>query len=85
LLRESEQSTYRWKYNVNGLMRGDSKSRAEFYNTMINIAALTPNQVRQLEDLNPYEGGDEYYIQGNNMIPVNKLDEYYNKEGGTNE
>ena len=85
LLRESEQSTYKWKYNVNGLMRGDSKSRAEFYNTMINIAALTPNQVRQLEDLNPYEGGDEYYIQGNNMIPVNKLDEYYNKEGGTNE
>lgn len=84
LLRESEQGTYKWKYNVNGLMRGDSKSRAEFYNTMINIAALTPNQVRQLEDLNPYEGGDEYYIQGNNMIPVNKLDEHYNK-GGTNE
>ena len=84
LLRESEQGVYKWKYNVNGLMRGDSKSRAEFYNTMINIAALTPNQVRQLEDLNPYEGGDEYYIQGNNMIPVNKLDEHYNK-GGTNE
>lgn len=86
LLRYDQQGTYQWKYNVNGLMRGDSKSRSEFYNSLVNIGALTPNQVRELEDMNPYEGGDQYYIQGNNMIPVSKLDDYYNNQkGGQNE
>lgn len=86
LLRYDQQGKYQWKYNVNGLMRGDAKSRSEFYNSMVNMGAMTPNQVRELEDMNPYDGGNEYYIQGNNMIPVSKLDDYYNtQKGGQNE
>jgi hypothetical protein len=26
---------------------------------MVNIEAMSPNEVRELEDMNPYDGGDE--------------------------
>lgn len=48
------------QWNVNGLMRGDSAQRAAFYQTMRNIAAMNPNEIRGLEDWAPYEGGDDY-------------------------
>jgi HK97 family phage portal protein len=54
------------KLNVNGLMRGDAKSRAEFYRTMTQIGAMTINEVRALEDLNGIgEDGDEHLVQLN--------------------
>lgn len=48
------------RYIVEGLLRGDSKARAAFYQTMVAIRAMNPNEVRDLEDREPYEGGDEY-------------------------
>lgn len=84
LLKESEKGRLKWKYNVNGLMRGDSTARSEYYAKMLKIGAMTPNQVRTLEDMNAYEGGDRYYIEGNNLVPVDKIDEY-NMQGGNNE
>lgn len=51
---------YRVRFNLSGLMRGDSKNRAEFYRNLYNIRALSPNEIRRLENMNPYKGGDEY-------------------------
>lgn len=48
------------KFVVNALMRGTMKDRAEFYNKMYAVASLNPNEIRSLEDMNPYDGGDEY-------------------------
>ena len=48
------------KFSVQGLLRGDAKSRVEYYRGMINIAAMNPNEVRSLEELNPYEGGETF-------------------------
>lgn len=54
------------KFNVNALMRGDSKSRAEFYRTMTQIGAMTINEVRALEEMNGVGGdGDELLVQLN--------------------
>lgn len=53
------------KFNVNGLLRGDFKSRYESYTQAINNGWMTPNQVRELEEMNPYEGGDAYHMQIN--------------------
>lgn len=54
------------KLNVNGLMRGDAKSRAEFYRTMTQIGAMSINEVRALEDMNSIgEAGDEHLVQLN--------------------
>ena len=48
------------RFNLDGLLRGDTQSRADYYAAMYNIRALNPNEIRQLENMNPYEGGDEY-------------------------
>lgn len=57
----------RLAHNVNGLLRGDANARANWYRTMVNIGALSPNDVREYEDENPISGpgGDEYYMQMN--------------------
>jgi len=66
LFRESETDHYA-KFQFNSLMRGDQRSRGEFMRTLVNIGALSPNDVLDLEDMNPYEGegGDEHYMQSN--------------------
>lgn len=47
------------EFQVQGLMRGDSKTRATFYTKMASVGAMTPNEIRKLENLPPIEGGDE--------------------------
>ena len=77
LLTPREQNGY-FKFNVNSLMRGDSKSRAEFYRIMIATSVMTINEVRSLEDMDGIDGGDEVMVPLN-MIPMSKSDEYYKK------
>ena len=45
---------------MNGLLRSDSEKRMAAYVQGINAEIYSPNEVRELEDMNPYEGGDEY-------------------------
>ncbi|MDE9557951.1 phage portal protein, partial [Xenorhabdus bovienii] len=40
--------------------RGDMKSRFEAYTRGINWGIYSPNECRELEELNPREGGDIY-------------------------
>ena len=68
-----------FKFNIDGLLRGDSKSRAEYYKDLFNVGALSPNDVRRLENLNPIENGDDYYVQVN-MAPVSKFNSMNNDE-----
>ena len=56
------------KFMLNGLLRGAAKDRAEFYARLYGIGALNPNEIRQLEDLNPYDGGARY------RVPLNMTD-----------
>lgn len=64
------------EFNLNGLLRGDAKSRAEYYRSMTNIAAMNANEIRELENMPAYEAGNKFYIQGAN-VPVDKIDEFY--------
>lgn len=73
LLTPEEKGTLFAKYAMEGILRGDPKSRAEFYSKLFMNAAITPNEIRQKEDMNPYEGGDTYYIPVN-MIPTDATD-----------
>jgi len=58
LLTESERRTMFAKYNVEGMLRGDTLSRYQSYQVAVNNTILTPNEIRELEDRNPIEGGD---------------------------
>lgn len=57
------------RYNVEGLLRGDSTARANFYNTMRNIGVYSVNEIRAFEKLAPVDGGDER-IKPLNMAPL---------------
>lgn len=48
------------KWNLDAMLRADIKSRAQYYQRMIQSKILNPNEARELEDRNPYEGGDVY-------------------------
>jgi hypothetical protein len=67
------------RHNVDGLLRGDSKARAEFYRIMWNIGAMSINEVRQKEGQDAVENGDERFIPLN-MIPLSKIDQYLEQQ-----
>jgi HK97 family phage portal protein len=49
------------KFGVEGLLRGDSAARAAFYTAMFNLGVLSTNEIRELEERAPVEGGDVRY------------------------
>jgi HK97 family phage portal protein len=53
------------KLNLAALLRGDAKSRAEAYAIGRQWGWWSANDIRELEDLNPIDGGDEY------LVPMN--------------
>lgn len=66
--RPSDPNVY-VKHKVEGLLRGDSKSRAEFYRVMREVGAFSANDILDLEDMPPVEGGDTR-LQPLNMAPL---------------
>ena len=65
LLREDEFGEFYFLFGLNGLLRGDAKTRSEYYKNMNLIGAMNANEIRAYEDMNAYEGGDEYFVQAN--------------------
>lgn len=66
LFREDEPNLYAY-FTVEGLMRGDLKGRYDAYATARQWGWLSVNDIRDLENLNPVEGGD-IYLQPLNMV-----------------
>ena len=66
LFREDEPNLYAY-FTMEGLMRGDQKARYEAYAVARNWGWLSVNDIRDLENLNPVEGGD-IYLQPLNMV-----------------
>lgn len=58
LVAQQDRQKYFAKFQVGGLVRGDMAARGAFYNTLVQNGALSPNEIRDLEDMNPREGGD---------------------------
>jgi HK97 family phage portal protein len=48
------------EFNLNTLLRGDAKTRAELYASARQWGWLSPNDIRRLENLNPIPNGDVY-------------------------
>jgi HK97 family phage portal protein len=59
---EAEKYTYCTRFNLDGLLRGDVVARSSYYTTMRNILAMSPNEIRIKENMNPYPGGDSYEL-----------------------
>ena len=74
LFRTNEIGKTFIEFNVNGLLRGDVKSRNEAYKTAITNGYMSINEVRQKENLNSIEGGDKHFMQMN-MTTIEKIGE----------
>ena len=62
------------QHTVEGLLRGDTKSRYESYASAIVNGWMSRNEVRNLENLNQQEGLDEFMVPLN-MAPAGQADE----------
>jgi HK97 family phage portal protein len=60
LTLEEQNEGYFFLFNVDGLLRGDAKSRAEALKIQRLNGIINANEWRALENLNPIEGGDVY-------------------------
>ncbi len=56
---------YYFQHIIEGLLRANASDRAEFYSKMFNIGVMSINDIRQLENMNPVEGGDIH------LVPLN--------------
>jgi HK97 family phage portal protein len=52
------------EFNVDGMVRGDLKSRMEALARGVNASLITPNEGRALDNRPALAGGDKLYIQG---------------------
>lgn len=70
LLTADERKVYFAEFSIEGLLRGDSKARAEFYGGLFQVGALSPNQILELENMNGVgPEGDRRFVPMN-MIPL---------------
>jgi len=75
LLTEAERrSGLFFEFQVQGLLRGDSQARAEFYNKIFQVGGITPNEIRSHENMNPVDGGDQSFVMLN-MVPLDMAEE----------
>ena len=86
LLNEDEKQVYFFKFNVDGLLRGDYQSRMNGYAIGRQNGWMSANDIRELENLDRIpadEGGDLYLINGNMLKMTDAgawAEQYINKE-----
>lgn len=79
--REKLQGFY-VKHNLNAWLRADIQTRMNSYVSAVSNGLFNRNECRAFEDMDPYEGGDLFTIQQQN-IPVQMAGDHL-KDGGAN-
>jgi len=69
LFRENERSTWFAEHLVDGLLRGDIQSRYNAYAQARQNGWMSANDIREIENMNPVDGGDIYLVPLN-MVPA---------------
>lgn len=80
LLNDKEQETLYIEFLLDGLFRGDLKSRYDAYAIGRERGWLSANDIRRKENMNPIKGGD-VYLAPLNMVPIEQLGISSDKEG----
>ena len=66
------RAKYFVEFNIDGLLRGDFKTRMEGHAQAIQNGISTPNEVRRKENAPPQDGGDRLFMQ-QQMTPIDRL------------
>jgi HK97 family phage portal protein len=67
LIPASQRARFYFEFLHEELLRADSAARAQFYKELFMMAALSPNDIREKENMNPIDGGDAYFVPVNMM------------------
>jgi len=62
LFRTDEKDSFYCEFLVDARLRSDTKTRFETYALAIQYGVMSPNEARERENLNPYDGGDEIKV-----------------------
>ena len=79
LLVEEEKDLYFPKFNVDGLLRGDYKSRMDGYSVGISTGIISPNEARRKENMPalPEEEGGDFHIVNGTFIKLRDVGQQY--------
>ncbi|MFD2330659.1 phage portal protein [Cohnella sp. GCM10020058] len=70
---EERAAGYYVKFNLDGLQRGDYKSRQEGLNIQRQNGVINADEWREMEEMNPIEDGSgERYLVNGNMVPTDE-------------
>lgn len=81
VMTPEQRRTHSIEFNMDGLLRSSLKDRMEIYAKAKQNGIYNANEVRQLENMEPYTGGEVFTVQSN-LIPVDLLGK--NIQGGSN-
>lgn len=65
-----------------GLLRGDSEARSAYYDSMWSKGAMSANDINRIENRNPVDGGDQYFVPLN-FIPSDQAADFVKQDDGT--
>ena len=84
LLDDDEKGKYFFRFNVEGLLRGDYQSRMNGYATARQNGWMSANDIRELENLDriPAELGGDLYLVNGNMLPLSQVEQSNAYAGG---
>lgn len=72
--KELTEEEYFTRINMRGLLRGDAAAYAEYVTKLIDRGVYNQNEVRDWDELAPFDGGDTHWIQ-QNMMPIDMAEE----------
>lgn len=72
LLDAKSRKTTVVKFNIEGLLRGDSQARADFLQKMVSSGIYLVNEARAYENKAPAKGGDRSIVNGT-MTPLDMV------------
>jgi HK97 family phage portal protein len=78
LIASDERDRLYTKFDLSDMLRGDSSSRADYYDKLLKAGVMTINEVRALENLDPVPNGSLNLVQIN-QIALSEIDEYSKK------
>lgn len=77
LLDDDEKGKYFFRFNVEGLLRGDYQSRMNGYAIARQNGWMSANDIRELENIDriPVELGGDLYLVNGNMLPLSQVEQ----------
>ena len=81
LMTAAERTRLKARYNVEDLLRTDSKTRAEFLRLMVSEGVMTRDEARLKENLKPMGGNAAVLTVNSANMPIDKLGEPQNAQG----